>query len=41
MAAEAFRERDFGRVVTILESVESLLTPAERDKLAYAKRYLE
>jgi hypothetical protein len=36
-AAEAFRARDFGRVVTILEQVEGLLTPAERDKLAYAR----
>lgn len=38
-AAEAFRAHDFRRVVTILEEVEGLLTPAERDKLAYARRH--
>jgi hypothetical protein len=37
-AAEAFRAHDFRRVVSILEEVEGLLTPAERDKLAYARR---
>lgn len=38
-AADAFRAHDFRRVVTILEEVEGLLTPAERDKLAYARRH--
>jgi hypothetical protein len=38
-AGEAFRAREFRRVGTILEEVEGLLTPAERDKLAYARRH--
>jgi hypothetical protein len=40
-AAEAFRARDFRRVVTVLEAVKDMLTPAEREKLAYAKRHLQ
>jgi len=40
-AAEAFRVRDYRRVVRLLEAVEGLLTPAERDKLAYARRRLQ
>ena len=39
-AGEAFRVRDYRRVVTLLEAVEGLLTPAERDKLLYARRRL-
>jgi hypothetical protein len=39
-AGEAFRVRDYRRVVKLLEAVEGLLTPAERDKLAYARRHL-
>ena len=39
-AGEAFRARDYRRVVKLLEAVEGLLTPAERDKLAYARRNL-
>jgi hypothetical protein len=39
-AAEAFRVRDYRRVVTLLEAVEGLLTPAEREKLAYARRHV-
>ena len=38
-AAEAFRAHDFRRVVTILEEVVGLLTPAERHKLTYARRH--
>ena len=38
-AAEAFRAHDFRRVVTLLEGIEAMLTPAERDKLTYARRH--
>jgi hypothetical protein len=38
-AGDAFRAHDFRRVVRILEEVEGLLTPAERDKLTYARRH--
>ena len=39
-AAEAFRRRDYQRVVLLLESVEGQLTPAERSRLRLARRYL-
>lgn len=38
-AAEAFRARAYGRVVELLDPFADVLTPAERDKLAYAKRH--
>ena len=36
-AADAFRARDFNRVVELLLPHAELLTPAERAKLAYAR----
>ena len=38
-AAEAFRAGEYRRVVELLESVADLLTPAERAKLAFARRH--
>ena len=37
-AAEAFRAGDFRRTVQLLEKIDELLTPSERQKLEYAKR---
>lgn len=37
-AAEAFRVRDYRRAVQNLEKIDELLTPAERQKLEYARR---
>jgi hypothetical protein len=37
-AAEAFRAGDFRRAVQLLEKIDELLTPAERQKLEYARR---
>jgi hypothetical protein len=37
-AAEAFAARDYSRAVQLLEKVDEPLTPAERQKLAYARR---
>jgi hypothetical protein len=37
-AAEAFRAGDYRRAAQLLESVADLLTPAERAKLAFARR---
>ena len=37
-AAEAFRTRDYRRAVQLLERIDELLTPAERQKLEYARR---
>jgi hypothetical protein len=36
-ASDAFRARDFGRVVELLRAHMELLTPAERAKLSYAR----
>ena len=38
-AAEAFRSRDYQRVVNLLEPFVDVLTPAESNKLAYARRH--
>lgn len=40
MAAEAFRAGEYRRATELLESVADLLTPAERAKLAFARRQL-
>ena len=37
-AADAFRQQQWERVVTLLESVEDRLSPAEAQKLAYARK---
>jgi hypothetical protein len=37
-AAEAFAAHDYGRAVQLLEGIGELLTPAEQQKLAYARR---
>ena len=37
-AEQAFRERDYARVVELLSEVEGELTPAEKQKLDYARR---
>lgn len=39
-AAEAFRKGNYGRVVELLDPLADVLSPAERDKLGYAKRHL-
>jgi hypothetical protein len=39
-AAEAFRVRDYRRVVSLLAPLEASLTPAERKKLELARKYL-
>ena len=39
-AAEAFRARDYRRVVSLLAPIEASLTPAERMKLALARKHL-
>jgi hypothetical protein len=38
-AAEAFRRRDYHGVVVLLEPFGDVLTPAEREKLAFAQRH--
>jgi len=37
-AADAFRQRQWDRVISLLESVEARLSPAEAQKLAYARK---
>jgi len=37
-AAEAFAARDYRRAVLLLEKIDEALTPAERQKLTYARR---
>jgi len=37
-AADAFRQQQWDRVVILLESVENRLSPAEAEKLAYARK---
>jgi hypothetical protein len=37
-AAEAFAARDYGRAVHLLEKIDEPLTPAEQQKLSYARR---
>jgi hypothetical protein len=39
-AEEAFRARDYKRVVEFLSKIEHELTPAERQKLEYARRHI-
>jgi hypothetical protein len=38
IAAEAFRERDYDRVVELLSKIEGQLTPSEKQRLEYARR---
>jgi hypothetical protein len=40
MAYAAFHEKDFVRVVELLEPVAELLSPAEQKKLEYARRHI-
>ena len=39
-AADAFRAGDYRRVVSLLAPLEASLTPAEKKKLALARKYL-
>jgi hypothetical protein len=39
-AADAFRKRDYARVIALLEPIASRLTPAESAKLHLARKYL-
>ena len=40
-ATDAFRIRDFGRVVELLRPHMELLTPAERARLSYARKHVD